>query len=273
MKESSSALVTRHSLREGRSRLRVLLAEDNAVNQLLAVRLLEKCGHEVVVAENGRKALETLDRESFDLVLMDIQMPEMDGWEATQAIRVKEKTAGGRLPIVAMTAHAMEGDEERCLAAGMDEYLTKPIRTADLLAVLDKIGARKLGPAAVKTATTPALNRVKSALDLPSVLNRLGGDRDLLDELVEVFKGECPKLMERIRVAIARQDAQGLEGAAHSLKGSSAQVGALAVSQIASEIERLARSQNVESTREHSRLLQNEIERLFAELESIGQGE
>jgi PAS domain S-box-containing protein len=137
------SLVTRHSLRESQHRLRILLAEDNAVNQLVALRLLEKHGHTVTVASNGKKALEALEKQSYDLILMDVQMPEMNGWEATEAIRKREKTTGEHLPIVAMTAHAMKGDEEKCLAAGMDRYLTKPIRTQELLAVLDEIGARK----------------------------------------------------------------------------------------------------------------------------------
>jgi CheY-like chemotaxis protein len=107
--------------------LRVLLVEDNAVNRLIATRLLEKLGHQVVTAENGRIAVEVVQREPFDVVLMDVQMPEMDGIEATRTIRRWERFAGGRVPIVALTAHAMRGDEVRCLECGMDGYLTKPI--------------------------------------------------------------------------------------------------------------------------------------------------
>jgi PAS domain S-box-containing protein len=132
------ALVTRHSLRENCNPLRILLAEDNAVNQVLAVRLLEKRGHAVTVKGNGREALAALENASFDLVLMDVQMPEMDGFEATAAIREKEKTSGNHLPIIAMTAHAMAGDRERCLEAGMDDYITKPIRQQELTEVLKR---------------------------------------------------------------------------------------------------------------------------------------
>jgi signal transduction histidine kinase/DNA-binding response OmpR family regulator len=141
------ALITRYSLQDARDPatfLRVLLAEDNAVNQRLAVRLLEKRGHRVVVAGNGREALEALEKESFDLVLMDVQMPEMDGLAATVAIREKENATDTHLPVVALTAHAMKGDRERCLAAGMDGYLSKPIRPPELDAILETYVARRL---------------------------------------------------------------------------------------------------------------------------------
>jgi two-component system sensor histidine kinase/response regulator len=140
-------LLTRYSLQDARgpaASLRVLLAEDNLVNQKLATRLLEKRGHHVVVAGNGREALAALERQSFDLVLMDVQMPEMDGFEATAAIREKEKGHGKHLPIVALTAHAMKGDSEKCLAAGMDGYLAKPIRPQELDEILKEYLARPM---------------------------------------------------------------------------------------------------------------------------------
>jgi CheY-like chemotaxis protein len=140
-------LITRYSLQDARdpmSCLRVLLAEDNPVNQLLATRLLEKRGHQVVVAANGREALEALGKDTYDLVLMDVQMPEMDGIEATIAIREMEKSSGRHLPVVALTAHAMKGDQERCLDAGMDAYLSKPIRPRELDDLLEKFIARKM---------------------------------------------------------------------------------------------------------------------------------
>jgi two-component system sensor histidine kinase/response regulator len=132
-------LVTRRTLHEEKPSFRILLAEDNAVNQVLAVRLLEKRGYSVVVAANGRAAVETLEKENFHLVPMDIQMPGMDGFEATAAIREKEKGTGKRIPIVAMTAHALKGDQDRYMAAGMDGYVSKPIRSMDLFAVIDRL--------------------------------------------------------------------------------------------------------------------------------------
>ena len=123
----------------GHARLRVLLAEDNAVNRMVAVRLLEKRGHTVVAVENGREALHALDREPFDVVMMDVQMPEMDGLEATAAVRAREGVQGGHVPIVALTAHAMKGDRERCLEAGMDAYVSKPVNAEELFATLARL--------------------------------------------------------------------------------------------------------------------------------------
>jgi len=132
-------LVTQHSVRESHHRLHILLAEDNPVNQRLAVRLLEKWGHTVMAVGNGQEALDALLHQRFDLVLMDVQMPEMDGFEATAAIREHEQHSGSRMPIIAMTAHAMQGDRERCLAAGMDDYVVKPIKSADLQAAIERL--------------------------------------------------------------------------------------------------------------------------------------
>jgi signal transduction histidine kinase/DNA-binding response OmpR family regulator len=137
--KGSAPLLTRHTLPEDKLRSRILLAEDNAVNQTLAKRILEKRGYSVTVAANGRAAFEAFQAEAFDLVLMDLQMPEMDGFEATAAIRGREKHTGGHIPIVAITAHALEGDQEKCLASGMDGFTTKPIRTSELFAVIERI--------------------------------------------------------------------------------------------------------------------------------------
>ncbi len=134
-----AGLVTRHSLREGRKRLRILLAEDNPVNQKLAVRLLEKLGHRVTVAENGQQALAATRKGEFDLVLMDVQMPGMDGFEVAAAIRLEEESSGAHMPIIAITAHAVKGDRERCLAAGMDGYVAKPVQPKELYAAIEHV--------------------------------------------------------------------------------------------------------------------------------------
>jgi CheY-like chemotaxis protein len=139
----SRPLVTRHTLQENKHRSRVLLVEDNVVNQTLALRLMEKRGYSVVVAGNGREAVEAFEKNRFDVVLMDIQMPEMDGFEATAAIRAKEKLTGRHVPIIAMTAHALIGDQERCISAGMDAYISKPIRTSEMFATIESMVANK----------------------------------------------------------------------------------------------------------------------------------
>jgi two-component system, sensor histidine kinase and response regulator len=144
-------LITRFSLQDARdpaSVLRVLLAEDNLVNQRLVTRLLEKRGHRVVISANGHEALLALEKETFDLVFMDLQMPEMDGFEATAAIRQKEKGTNIHQPVIALTAHAMTGDRERCLAGGMDGYLSKPIRPMELDNLLQKYVDRRMSAAA-----------------------------------------------------------------------------------------------------------------------------
>ena len=137
--DKGASLITRYTVEEARKRFYVLLAEDNMVNQKLAVKILEKRGHRTAVASNGREALERFGTEHFDLILMDVQMPEMDGYEATAAIREKEKETGGHIPIIALTAHAMKGDREKCIAAGMDEYLSKPLKAEELFVMIEKL--------------------------------------------------------------------------------------------------------------------------------------
>jgi PAS domain S-box-containing protein len=147
--KQTPALITLHSLRESRGHLKILLAEDNRVNQLLAVRLLEKRGHKVVLVETGKAALEALQTEAFDVILMDIQMPEMDGLQATARVREREKVTGTHIPIVAMTAHAMTGDKERCLQAGMDAYISKPLSVKELFATIEELFPEPVGPSKV----------------------------------------------------------------------------------------------------------------------------
>jgi PAS domain S-box-containing protein len=155
-KSGKRALVTRYTLQEKRQSLSFLVAEDNAVNRTLIARLLESRGHSVVLAQNGREALEALDKQPFDIVLMDVQMPEMDGFEATKLIREKEEASGTYLPIIALTAHAMQGDEERCLVCGMDGYVTKPINLEELFSVIEKVvpGMNRRSDAKVPAVTS-----------------------------------------------------------------------------------------------------------------------
>jgi PAS domain S-box-containing protein len=211
--------------------LRVLLAEDNSVNQKLALGILGKLGHEVAIANNGMEALACLrSSERFDLVLMDVQMPEMDGLTATRQIRSLELETGGHLPIVAMTAHAMKGDREECLQAGMDDYLTKPIRLQDIAQKIDNIFS---APQAKSRNPVKSWNRSTDSLQPPSAeearrdvvswsdaLRNTGGDVSLLNEVVTAFLDEAPRMIGRADEAVARNDVDLLQNAAHSLKGS-----------------------------------------------------
>jgi signal transduction histidine kinase/YesN/AraC family two-component response regulator len=193
--------------------LRILLADDNLVNQRLGVGLLKKRGHVVVVAANGSEALAALKVEPFDLVLMDVLMPEMGGFEATTHIRDAEKNTGKHLPIVAMTAYAMKGDRERCLAAGMDEYVSKPIQAAELFRVIETIMDGE-------HPTQEPNRHVAKPFDRAATLERTGGDEELLEEMAILFAAEYPRQLQKIRSAIARQDVLALEIAAHTLGGS-----------------------------------------------------
>jgi CheY-like chemotaxis protein/HPt (histidine-containing phosphotransfer) domain-containing protein len=247
--------------------MKVLLAEDNAVNRTLATRLLQKHGHTVVVVENGRQALEALERETVDLVLMDVQMPEMDGLEATEAIREKEKKTGDHLPIIALTAHAMKGDREKCLAAGTDDYLTKPIRTADLFAAVERLTHAKT--IATAEATSAVNSPRANVFDNDAALRHVEGDRDLLDEIIRIFADQCPRTMFEIQNAIRDADLSVLERAAHSLKGAASNLCAVGVTQSAAELEESARSGDSSRSREQFQALESEVEKLLRELEAF----
>jgi signal transduction histidine kinase/CheY-like chemotaxis protein/HPt (histidine-containing phosphotransfer) domain-containing protein len=227
-----SALITRHSLREARAKGHaILLAEDNPVNQKLAVNLLRKNGYTVDVAENGRLALHALERAHYDLVLMDVMMPEMDGIEATRRIRADEENDGRkRIPIVAMTANAMQGDRERCLEAGMDGYLAKPVKADMLFAEL----RRHLDPPADET--TPGNSSDVPIQDLDEAIARLD-DADLYTSLLEMFVADAPGYIGDLRAALEADDRIRLTRAAHTLKGILATFSAKRAEQTARELE------------------------------------
>ncbi len=265
----------------GSRRLRVLVAEDNAVNRTLVRHLLEREGHIVTLVDTGRAAVEAAVSETFDVVLMDVQMPEMDGLEATGEIRRRESD-GARLPIVAMTAHAMQGDRERCLAAGMDEYLSKPLRADDLVSVLSRVArpATAAGTAVGTAAETPtgtiagpaaraegeAPAREAPASDPEKLLRDIGGDRKLLAELVHLFSIECPQRLASLDQAIRAGDAENLFQAAHGLKGTLATFGAVRAAELAHELQRRGRAGIFEGAVERAAELRLEIGRVSEQL-------
>ncbi|HTS16306.1 MAG TPA: response regulator [Verrucomicrobiae bacterium] len=211
-------------------KFRILLAEDNPVNQRLVIKLMEKRGHKWVAVNNGVEALDALERETFDAVLMDVQMPEMGGFEATARIRDREKSTGQHIPVIAMTAHALKGDRERCLEAGMDDYVTKPIQATALFEAIDRLApdpalvagiAEKL-PADKDTAAATTTASKEMVFDRESALAMIDGDAELFSELAGLFMTESVTLLDQIQEAIAGRDAKLLERSAHSLKGSTA---------------------------------------------------
>jgi CheY-like chemotaxis protein len=196
-------------------RLQILLVDDNPFNQKVGSLKLAKPGHAVEVAGSGREALDALARGSFDLVLMDMQMPDMDGLEATAAIRRQEQHTARHIPIIAMTAHAMAEVRDRCLAAGMDGYVAKPIQDRDLWREI----ARVVPCAAARPETEPPADASAAVLDQATVLDRVGGNVGLLQELIAVFRDDCSRLLPDLRQALDRRDPAGVRLAAHTLKG------------------------------------------------------
>ena len=234
--------------------MRVLVAEDNVVNQRLAIRLLEKRGHDVTIAADGREALAALERADFDAVLMDLQMPHMGGLEATAEIRRREQATGRHLPIIAMTAHAMKGDREQCLAAGMDAYVAKPIQTEELFKTLEAFAPARSEPAQrdlvaphAADASTRTLPHVESStptrsslIDWKFALKGAGGDTDLLRELIEIFLESLPQWLSKLHHAIETSDAAVTQRMAHTIKGSLSQLGAISACEIAERVEAAA---------------------------------
>jgi two-component system, sensor histidine kinase and response regulator len=244
--------------------LRILLAEDNVVNQRVAIGVLERAGHHVTLAENGRIALDLCDRGTFDLVLMDMQMPEMGGAEAIIGIRNRERTTGGHIPIVSLTAHALKGDRERCLEAGADGYVSKPIVPAVLFAEIEAAVAGKPAP--------PADAQSMEAVAISdTLLARAGGSHEVLREIIELFLEDSPKLLNDIRTALANDDAQAAYRAAHTLKGSAGNFDAHEAVAIAQRLEARAREGNLEAARAVFARLEVETNALLATLANTGE--
>ncbi|MBV9084537.1 MAG: response regulator [Acidobacteriaceae bacterium] len=265
---------------------RVLVAEDNVVNQELVVSLLMKSGHSVTVANNGREALLALDKEPFDAVLMDVQMPVLGGFEATAAIREKEKNTGTHIPIIAMTAHAMKGDRESCLQAGMDGYVSKPIKASELLETIRLLVRNSPGAegsreqTAARTEAMPVLSarmnetarecytRIRSEplVDSEALLARVDGDVVLLRKLISLFLADAPGNMRAIQAALEDNQAEDLYVLAHQLKGAVSNFSAEPVTQTALRLETMARECDLANARETYHHLEQMIEWLTPEL-------
>ncbi len=261
-----------------RRALRVLVAEDNAVNQFMTRRILEKRGHTVACVGDGREAIAALERDPFDVVLMDVQMPGMDGLEATAAIRDREKGTRRRLPIVALTAHAMREDRERCLAAGMDSYLSKPLDAADLISEVERLAAAPGRPAAEPAAPTGppgrgARERSKAPAAAVPVAPALepGEDLDLLAELAGIFIEEAPNMRGALRSGLSSGDVQGVSRAAHKIKGALGVLGKRAAPALeaAARLEAIARGGTLEGAPGVCGELERELERLTAQLSAL----
>ena len=250
-----------------REELRILLVEDNVTNQMVTCRLLKKQGHTVTVANNGKEALtavEQLGPDGFDVILMDIQMPVMDGFQTTAALRAMEQTRHRHVPIIAMTAHAMAGDRERCLAAGMDEYPSKPFRVNDLLGLLGRF--HPVSPPATAESLRATADKI---IDREGALGLVEGDRELLLKVTSLVLEDLPKLLADIRAALAQQDCATLERAAHTLKSSIRYFGAQAAAEAALRLELIGQKRDLSAASVAFAALESQITPLVPALQSF----
>jgi signal transduction histidine kinase/CheY-like chemotaxis protein len=253
----SPDLLTRFSLRPANRMLRILVAEDNRVNQQVVVRMLEKMGHLPTIAANGQVALTRLASASFDVIFMDLQMPEMDGVMATQCIRQNERQTGLHIPIIAMTAHAMKGDREHCIAAGMDEYVTKPISICQIEEALARVSG--LEPAAPPASAIPAGTVAPPLWEPAMALERVDGDEQLLREVLQIFLEESVKQLKELRRALTQGDAVQVEKVAHSLRGALGYLGLSVVAERARELENMARLRKLQHASRVLALIETEV--------------
>jgi two-component system sensor histidine kinase/response regulator len=251
----------------GKQGLRLLLVEDNAVNQRLAIRLLEKMGHSVTLAVNGREAVAMFSRETFDLLLMDIQMPVMSGVEATQQIRKQEQRTGGHIPIIAMTANAMAGDAEKYLAAGMDGYVSKPVRTGLLRAEIDRLAKPKKRPGAPAVKDSE-MSISQTHINLEELRARAENDRELMRDLFSIFKEEFPQRFQALREAVQSRDAKRVAMEAHTLKGMLSNLAAGKAAGAAADLESLARNGETSKFEESLSAFQSIADEMFRQLDT-----
>jgi CheY-like chemotaxis protein len=234
------------------------VAEDTPFNQKFIMRLLDRWGHQAVLVENGLQVLEALDTKTFDLVIMDVRMPEMDGYEASRKIRESEKTNGGHIPIIAITAHAIKGDRERCLEAGMDEYVSKPISSDKLFDIIETLAEGK--PPGI-AGTGPEANTLIS-FDKQTLIDAFDHDWGFFKEVVDLFVSDYPRMMVDIRQAFKTGDTDALIRTAHSLKGMLSLFNAQAAAQKTIKLQELGKQGEFSK-------IENEIEALSGELSML----
>ena len=242
--ESSPNTIHRVDSLESSRTLRILVAEDNPVNQKVVLRMLEKMGHSTVLAHNGREALSQLQGGSFDLIFMDVQMPEVDGLTATWQIRESEKKTGFHIPIIAMTAHALLGDKERCLEAGMDGYLSKPVSNQTIAETIARLC--RMEHEVREEPAASGLGGSSSIWDPAAALERLEGDEELLRELVQIFLTETPKQLASLAHAVETGDLEKIENTAHTLKSELGYLGLPAAAQKAGDLERMGHNRTLQ---------------------------
>jgi len=265
--------------RKGARAARILVVDDNQVNRKLAVALVKNWGFVPLVANDGREALTILAQERVDLILMDVQMPVMDGLAATRAIRGREAESGRHIPIVALTAHAYTSDRARCVEAGMDEFITKPVDHEALHeAILELLRAGNEGDPEVAAETAPgeltdpvepAAEPREPQFDRQEVLDRVDGDLELLEEIAVLFMEACEVWMGELRRGLADSDAAAIQKAAHTLKGSAASFGARPLIETALRVEKIGASLNLAEADSAVRDLESQVSDLVRELRSF----
>ncbi len=260
---SPDKIITRYTVAEkSKRKTRILIAEDNIINKKIALKVLEKLGYHADVAANGLEALKALEMIHYDMVLMDVQMPEMDGLEATREIRKREKLTdrSKHIPIIAMTAHAMEGDREICLKAGMDDYLTKPIKPGKFGETIARWIFDNAAAGQDRTKAKPS--KEASVFDRTAFLDRIGGNEDVCQEIIGIFLQDVPRQIESLENTINKKDPALVDRQAHTLKGASGNVGAVSLQDAAMQLELAGKNNDLSRATEMLNTIKQEFEKV-----------